>query len=70
VGFVALQAALGWSCPLSELENTLAGRPAGTPFLPADAGIPVWGLALTVAAYLFVSGVGHVGAWRLERSSA
>lgn len=39
--FAALQAALGWPCPLTEWELALRGLPPGAAFLPASLeGLP------------------------------
>jgi len=71
LAFVAAQHALGWACPLTELENALAGRPPGTTFLPAaEAPLPAWAVAATVALYLALGAVGHAAAWRRAREGA
>lgn len=63
VAFVGLQAALGWPCPLTWLEQALAGTPDGGAFLP-EPSIPAWATAVGVTLYLGLSGAGHLAAWR------
>ncbi len=63
VGFVGLQAALGWPCPLTRLEQALAGTTDGGAFLP-EPSLPVWAIAVAVIVYLGLSGAGHLAAWR------
>lgn len=63
VTLVGLQAAFGWPCPLTWLEQELAGTTGGAAFLP-EPSIPVWVTALAVTVYLGVSGAGHLAAWR------
>lgn len=67
LGLVALQVVLRWPCPLTVLENRLAGLPDDTPFLPipsvGPAAVAAWlgFLTLMLAANLSAGLAGEPG---------
>lgn len=64
-GFAVLQAALGWSCPLTDFEAALRGRPVGSMWLPTclDGQPPaaIGAAVVVIAVHL------TVGAWAQAR---
>lgn len=69
LAFAGAQLVLGWACPLSQLENALAGRASDAAFLEVGE-VPRLALLAAVGAFAVLCTVGHGLALRRCREAA